>query len=108
MGAAALGFQNSQQSAQAANPNHTYSTPGRAVGGPVSAGQAYTVGEVGRELFVPSQNGRIIPNNQIGTSGGGITVNLTYAPAFSMADRNEVQSKLMPFILQGIRDARLG
>ena len=108
MGAAALGFQNAQQSAAAANPGRTYSTPGRAAGGSVTAGRAYTVGEVGRELFVPSQNGRIIPNNQLGGNGGGITVNLTYAPAFSMADRNEVQSKLMPFILQGIRDARLG
>ncbi len=108
MGAAALGFQNSQQNRQAQNPDRTYNAPGRAVGGPVTAGQAYTVGEVGRELFVPSQNGRIIPNNQLGTSGGGTVINLTYAPAFSMADRNEVQNKLMPFILQGIREARLG
>jgi hypothetical protein len=107
MGAAALGFQNSQQNKAAANPGRTYSTPGRAAGGSVSAGRAYTVGEVGRELFVPSQNGRIIPNNQLG-NGGGIVINLTYAPAFSMADKNEVQSKLMPFILQGIRESRLG
>jgi len=105
MGAAALGFQNSQQSAAAANPSHTYSTPGRAAGGPVTAGRAYTVGEVGRELFVPSQSGRIIPNNEIGI-GGGMVINLTYAPAFSMADKSEFQNKLMPFIMQGIREAR--
>ena len=33
--------------------------PGRATGGPVSAGRAYTVGENGPELFVPSSGGRI-------------------------------------------------
>jgi hypothetical protein len=34
----------------------------RALGGPVSAGQSYLVGERGPEMFVPMQNGRIIPN----------------------------------------------
>lgn len=37
----------------------------RASGGPVSAHQPYTVGEVGPELFVPSTSGMIVPN------GGG-------------------------------------
>jgi DNA repair ATPase RecN len=47
--------------------------PGRAHGGPVTAGRAYTVGEMGPELFVPASSGRIIPNNRM---GGGITVNV--------------------------------
>lgn len=34
----------------------------RANGGPVSAGQAYVVGEKGPELFVPRNSGAIIPN----------------------------------------------
>jgi ribosomal protein S28E/S33 len=34
----------------------------RAIGGPVQAGDVYTVGETGRELFVPGQDGRIVPN----------------------------------------------
>jgi len=34
----------------------------RASGGPVSAGDAYLVGEQGPELFVPSANGAIAPN----------------------------------------------
>ena len=34
----------------------------RAAGGPVSAGDAYLVGEQGPELFVPSANGAIAPN----------------------------------------------
>lgn len=43
----------------------------RAGGGPVRAGQAYVVGEVGRELFIPNTAGRIVPNNQIGRGGVG-------------------------------------
>src|SRR5439155_6566660 len=34
-------------------------SPGRASGGPVSAGRGYVVGERGPELFVPSTSGRI-------------------------------------------------
>lgn len=49
--------------------------PGKALGGPVRAGMPYIVGERGQELFVPEQNGRIVPNNRLGaggrSSGGG-------------------------------------
>ena len=40
--------------------------PGKAGGGDVYAGKAYPVGELGPELFVPSQNGYIIPNSKLG------------------------------------------
>jgi hypothetical protein len=43
---------------------------GRAAGGPVSAGRAYTVGESGPETFVPTGAGSIVP-------GGGAT-SVTY------------------------------
>ena len=36
-------------------------TPGRAAGGPVRKGQPYIVGEKRPELFIPDQNGTIIP-----------------------------------------------
>ena len=36
-----------------------FGAPGRATGGPVSAGRAYRVGERGPELFVPTARGRI-------------------------------------------------
>lgn len=39
----------------------------RADGGPVTAGSAYVVGEDGAELFVPSVNGEIIPNDELRT-----------------------------------------
>lgn len=38
--------------------------PGRATGGPVSAGRAYWVGEHGPELFVPSGEGRVAAPGQ--------------------------------------------
>lgn len=44
----------------------------RADGGPVTPGVPYTVGERGREVFVPNAAGTIIPNDQLG--GGPITI----------------------------------
>ncbi|KQT08529.1 hypothetical protein ASG40_11665 [Methylobacterium sp. Leaf399] len=44
---------------------------GRAAGGPVKVGSAYTVGESGRETFVPTQPGRIVPARRM---GGGASI----------------------------------
>jgi hypothetical protein len=41
---------------------------GRASGGAVMAGTTYLVGEKGPELFTPSGNGSITPNNKLGNS----------------------------------------
>lgn len=49
--------------------------PGRATGGPVSAGRAYRVGERGPELFVPTTSGRV----EAHVPGGGrgpVTINV--------------------------------
>lgn len=43
-----------------------FGAPGRATGGPVSAGRAYRVGERGPELFVPTASGRVE------TAAGGV------------------------------------
>ena len=40
---------------------------GRALGGPVTPGSTYLVGEKGPELFSPKEKGQIIPNNLIDT-----------------------------------------
>ena len=45
---------------------------GHAMGGPVSAGTPYIVGEQGPELFVPNQSGTIVPNGE--TSGRTVNV----------------------------------
>ena len=43
----------------------------RALGGPVSGGQPYLVGERGPELFVPQVSGGIVPNNSVGSFMSG-------------------------------------
>ena len=50
--------------------------PGRAAGGPVSAGSPYIVGERGPELFVPGRSGGIVPNNQLGGDTTNVVVNV--------------------------------
>lgn len=40
--------------------------PGRATGGPVTAGRPYRVGENGPELFVPTGQGQIVPGGMRG------------------------------------------
>ena len=51
---------------------------GKAAGGPVSVNTPYMVGEKGPEMFVPRQNGTIIPNG-----GGGGSVSITQYNDFS-------------------------
>jgi phage-related minor tail protein len=53
--------------------------PGRATGGPVSAGRGYLVGERGPELFVPSSSGRV---ERLSTGGRDVRVSIAVqAPA---------------------------
>jgi len=47
-----------------------------ASGGRPPVGQASLVGEKGPELFVPSQSGTIVPNNEIGSNTTNIVVNV--------------------------------
>lgn len=47
--------------------------PGRASGGPVTAGSLYMVGEQGPELFAPAMSGSILPNSALGGGKGGNT-----------------------------------
>jgi len=82
---------------------------GRAAGGPVEAGRAYTVGEHGRELFVPSSAGRIlsVPQAKAAISGGdGVVVHQTInvTTGVQQTVRNEIQS-LMPQIAESAKTA---
>ena len=52
--------------------------PGRAIGGPVSMGSPYIVGERGPELFVPRTNGNIVPNGQLGVMGSNSNTVVNY------------------------------
>ena len=46
-----------------------------AMGGPVSGGTSYLVGERGPEIFTPHSSGNITPNHAIG--GGGTVINVS-------------------------------
>jgi hypothetical protein len=67
----------------------------RAMGGPVSSGKTYLVGERGPELFTPATSGAIIPNHAM---GGGITV----SPVYNIDARGATQElqNALPGILQ--------
>jgi lambda family phage tail tape measure protein len=69
-----------------------FSLPGRAVGGPVTAGQPYIVGEQGPELFLPNTGGTVMSNGSLnsmarGGGGGGTTIvnNISALDAKSVA-----------------------
>ena len=50
--------------------------PTNAEGGSVMGGMPTVVGERGRELFVPSSNGTIVPNHDMANLGSNITFNI--------------------------------
>lgn len=76
----------------------------KAMGGPVTSGQPYMVGERGPEIIVPSRNGNVIPNNQLG--GGGVTVvqNINITTGVQQTVRAEIKS-LMPQIAESAKAA---
>jgi hypothetical protein len=73
----------------------------RALGGPVTAGAPYLVGERGPELFVPGVSGGIVPN---GRMGGGVVI----APTYNIDARGATSELInaLPEILRR-RDASL-
>lgn len=75
-----------------------------ASGGTVTGGKQYMVGEEGPEMFVPSQTGKIFPNDQLG--GGGVVVNQTInvSTGVSQTVRAEIIN-LMPQIAGAAKSA---
>lgn len=70
--------------------------PGRASGGPVTAGMPYMVGEEGPEMFVPRGSGNIVPNG----ASGGTVVNVTVNGDVS---GNELVERVQQAIMQSLR-----
>ena len=62
-----------------------FNLPGLSAGGPVQPGRLYEVGEGGRELFIPSVPGRVLPSLPSDrllaglSGGGGVQVNNRYS-----------------------------
>lgn len=82
----------------------------RARGGPVTGGQPYIVGERGPELMIPSGNGSIVPNNQLGGSGVTVVQNINVTTGVQQTVRAEI-ANLLPQISNAaksaVADARL-
>jgi len=75
--------------------------PPRQTGGRVFAGQPYTVGENGRETFIPQNNGTILPNGSgMGTTNVNITINANDTEGF-----DELLVKRRSVIVNVINDA---
>ena len=73
----------------------------RAMGGPVTSGKAYLVGERGPEIVVPSRNGQVVPNNQMG--GNNVTVNQSISFGAGVT-RAEIQA-MLPKIVESTKAA---
>ena len=63
--------------------------PERALGGPVSGGSPYIVGEKGPELFVPNSSGNIVPNHAMG--GANIVVNVDASGSSVQGDAGQAE-----------------
>lgn len=88
----------------------------RSAGGIINAAagafgkQAYYVGEIGPELFFPSQDGRILSNSETKAAlrsgrGGGETINVTINTPVNFADKAFVERELAPYIKSVMKDA---
>jgi hypothetical protein len=73
----------------------------RAMGGQVTSGKAYLVGERGPEIVVPSRNAQVIPNNQMG--GNNVTVNQSISFGAGVT-RAEIQA-MLPKIVESTKAA---
>jgi tape measure domain-containing protein len=82
-----------------------YGIAQRALGGPVSAGSPYLVGERGPELFMPSRGGSIIPNNALG--GGGTSVVVNVDASGSSVQGDQAQGKQLGVAISAAVQAEL-
>lgn len=71
--------------------------PGRAMGGPVTAGRAYIVGERRPELFVPRESGTIYPSvgNRV-----NLTLNLRYFGDVTSTSKREIERMIRSAVPQ--------
>ena len=78
----------------------------KALGGPVSAGSSYMVGERGPELFTPKHGGSIIPNNALGGGSTSVMVNVD-ASGNSNVQGDQAQAKQLGVAVSAAVQAEL-
>jgi hypothetical protein len=74
-----------------------------ALGGNATAGMSYDIGEMGRETFTPSVNGKVTPNNKSGNGGNTLHIDARGAndPAQTEAAIHRAMSAYGPMIAGG-------
>ena len=77
---------------------------GKYMGGPVTGGRPYLVGERGPELMVPSGNGKIVPNNALGGAGVTVVQNINVTTGVQQTVRAEI-ANLLPQISNAAKSA---
>lgn len=72
-------------------------------------GHLINIAEAGQdEAVIPLRDGAVpVRFDKSMRSEGNIVINLHYSPLFSTADEAELNNRLMPIILKGVREARL-
>lgn len=73
-----------------------------ASGGQVTGGRTIVVGEEGPELFTPSRSGYIIPNDELGGSGSGTVINVTFSGDV-IGDERSISAYVTRAVKAGIR-----
>ena len=78
----------------------------RGMGGPVSAGRPYMVGEAGPELIIPNRSGNVIPNNKLGGDTVVVNQSINVTTGVQQTMRAEILG-LMPQIQEASKAAVL-
>jgi len=78
----------------------------KAMGGPVTGGKAYLVGERGPEMVVPSRNAQVIPNNQMGGGGVSVVQNISFGAGVTRAEIQAMLPKIVESTKAAVFDAQ--
>lgn len=79
--------------------------PGRAIGGPVTGGKPYLVGERGPELFVPTGQGRIETPGVAGRGPVNVTVNVAAGRDSSPAVMQQTGAQVARAVMRALARA---
>lgn len=79
--------------------------PGRAIGGPVTGGKPYVVGERGPELFVPTGQGRIEVPGAAGRGPVNVTVNVAAGRESSPAVMQQTGAQVARAVVRALARA---
>ena len=75
----------------------------RAMGGPVTGGKPYIVGEEGPELFTPNASGNITPNDAMGGGSQSITLNINVGGVTDRTDKRALAREIGDMLTQELR-----